>query len=181
MAAMKARGWLCALGMTLAVTAITAAAGSALVGCGTPQAVFPEVKSGDMPEGESWEGVYYNQVYGYLHLVGKGDELVGRWKRTDSSHWGELSGQASGNILKFTWTEHRYGAVGPSGDAHGTGRFVFTAGGENNTPELDGKYALDGSESVGDWHCVKQTNMKPDLSQITGDNPSGATGPDQWK
>lgn len=148
---------------------------------------MPTVKAGELPAGESWDGVYFNPVYGYLHLQPNGDNMVGRWKRADSSHWGELSGTVDGNVFRFTWTEHRYGAIGPSGDVHGAGEFVYKVPPQKDEsikviPELDGKYVLDDSSEVGDWHCVKQLNLKPDLNSITGENPvePGAKG-DQWQ
>jgi hypothetical protein len=155
---------------------------TAAFGCGGGQgAKFANIKAGEMPEGQAWPGVYYNPVYGYLHIVEQDGAASGRWKRTDGSHWGELSGTAEGNVLRFEWKEHRYGAVGPSADSHGKGVFVFKPG-ENNIPELTGKYALDDSDSVGEWHCVKQVGMKPDLTQITGDSPADApAAQDKWK
>lgn len=92
-----------------------AIAGGALVACGSPDAKFGNIKAGELPSGESWGGVYYNPVYGYLHMVEEGGNIVGRWKRTDGSHWGELSGTFEGNVAHYTWKEHQYGAVGPSG------------------------------------------------------------------
>jgi hypothetical protein len=160
----------------------TSLAGVASVGCAGGQgAKFASIKSGDMPEGEAWPGVYYNPVYGYLHMVAEGDNIVGRWKRTDSSHWGELSGSAEGNVVHFTWKEHQYGAIGPSGQSQGSGVFIYKMG-DNHTAELDGKYSLDESNDVGDWHCVKQTGMQPKIESINGDNPAD-TAPaahDKW-
>jgi hypothetical protein len=148
---------------------------------GGPSAKFSiAAKGGPMPAGQSWEGVYYNPVYGYLHVVGEGGNLTGRWRRTNSSGWGELSGSADGNVLNFTWTEHKYGEVGPAADVKGTGVFVFKLG-PNDIPELDGQFAINDSDSVGDWHCIKQMNQKPDINSVNGDNPMGAPAPDQWK
>jgi hypothetical protein len=155
---------------------------AALAACGGGQeAKFGNVTAGEMPAGETWIGVYYNPVYGYLHMVEQEGNIVGRWKRTDSSHWGELSGTVDGNVLHYTWKEHQYGAVGPSSDTRGSGLFVYKMG-ENKTPELDGKYALEDQDSVGQWHCVKQTGMKPDLASINGDNPSDTpAGGEKWQ
>ncbi|MBV9948588.1 MAG: hypothetical protein JOZ69_17200, partial [Myxococcales bacterium] len=60
---------------------------------------------------------------------------------------------------------------------------VFKKGdAEHAVPELDGWYALDDSEKIGDWHCVKQQNIKPDLNQINGENPiDPAAKQDQWQ
>ncbi len=164
---------------------LTGASG-ALSACGGGGARFASVKAGELPVGESWDGVYFNPVYGYLHLVPQGENIVGRWKRADSSHWGELSGTVDGNVFHFTWTEHRYGAFGPSGDVHGSGVFVYKVPPSRDEsvkaiPELDGQYALDDSKEIGDWHCVKQVNLKPDLSSITGESPTDPTSKgDVW-
>jgi hypothetical protein len=171
--------------MAVAVAGVAAAS----VSCGGSSgasAKFANVKAGEMPEGESWDGVYYNPVYGYLHLVPQGDNIIGRWKRTDSSHWGELSGTAEGNVFRFTWTEHRYGAFGPSGEVRGAGVFVYyipkKAGEHKVPPELDGKYALDEATDIADWHCVKQLNVKPDPNSINGENPVDPTSKgEQWQ
>ena len=183
---MKAPNWVCSLGMALAVAGV----GGALVACGGSSAAAKyasSIKAGELPMGESWDGVYFNPVYGMLHLVPNGDNMVGKWKRADSSHWGELSGTVDGNVFRYTWTEHRYGAFGPSGDVHGSGVFIYKVPPQKDDsvkviPELDGKYSLDDSSELGDWHCVKQLNLKPDLSSITGENPAepGVKG-DQWQ
>jgi hypothetical protein len=175
---------MCSLGMVVVV----AGAGAApLVACGASAAKFPQVKGAALPSSETWDGVYFNPVYGYLHLVPQGDNMVGRWKRADSSHWGELSGTVDGNVFHFTWTEHRYGAFGPSGDTHGSGMFIYLVPHQKDDsikpiPELDGKYALDDSEQVGDWHCVKQVGMTPKLDSINGENPvDPAPKGDKWQ
>jgi hypothetical protein len=178
---MNARAWLCGFGIALAgVTPI-------LGGCGNaPSAKFASVSAGPMPEGQTWVGVYYNPVYGYLHVVEESGNIVGRWRRTDSSKWGELSGTVDGNVLHYTWKEHDAGMIGPSSETHGSGVFVFKLpppSGENAVAaELDGQYAVDESDSIGQWHCVKQVGMKPDLKSINGDNPAGApTLQDKWQ
>lgn len=171
---MRARvwGWIGIVFMALSL---------ALVACGGGGgAKFASIKAGELPSGQAWPGVYFNPVYGYLHMVEQDGNIVGRWKRTDGSHWGELSGTVEGNVLHFTWTEHKYGAIGPSADSKGSGVFVYKMG--EKYGELDGQYALADSEDVGQWHCVKQDNMKPDLNSINGkgvDN-MGVT-PDSWK
>ena len=178
---MRLPAWLCGVGMAVTFVCVPVGIGGALSACGGgAPAKFGNIKAGELPSSESWVGVYYNPVYGYLHVVEQDGNTVGRWKRTDASHWGELSGTTEGNVMHFTWKEHQYGAVGPSADIKGTGVFVYKMG--ESAPELDGQYSLDDSDSVGKWHCVKQINVKPDLNSISGDNPaeSPASG-DQWK
>jgi hypothetical protein len=175
---MKARAWVCGLGMALAVASVGAVVG----GCAGGQSARFSIglKAGELPTGQAWEGVYYNPVYGYLHIVGAEGNMTGRWKRTNASAWGEMSGNAEGNVLHFTWTEHKYGEVGPASDSQGSGVFVYRMG-DNDIGELDGQYAVKDSDSVGEWHCVKQVGVKPDINSINGDNPMGAPQGDQWK
>jgi hypothetical protein len=173
---MKAWAWMCVAALALST------AGVAACGGGGGSAKFAHVKAGDMPQGETWVGVYFNPVYGYLHVIEQDGNIVGRWKRADGSHWGELSGSAEGAVLHFTWKEHQYGNVGPSSVSSGSGVFVYKID-NDGTPELDGQYALDDSDNAGQWHCVKQAQMKPDLNSINGNSPT--TGipatTDQWK
>jgi hypothetical protein len=171
---MRARSWTyaCLIGAALAV---------GVVGCGgSSQPKFAQVKAGEMPSGETWVGVYFNQEYGYLHMIDQDGSIVGRWRRTNGSFWGEMSGTAEGNVLHFTWKEHKVGGVGPSAESHGTGVFVYKMG--EAAGELKGQYALDDSNSVGGWDCVKQTNMKPDLNSVDGStNDNTGVTPDTWK
>jgi hypothetical protein len=161
---------------------VLATAGGALAGCGSSQPKFNiGQKVGEMPTGESWAGVYYNPIYGNLHMVDQGDSIVGKWQRTDKSHWGELSGKIEGDVMHFEWKEHQYGALGPNSEVKGEGVFVYKKNGDN-PPELEGRYSLADSASVGEWHCIKQVNVKPDPNSITGDNPTDApTSGDKWQ
>ena len=148
---------------------LLAIAGGSLVGCpGGNGGRVATVKQGEMPSGESWMGVYYHPVFGYLHMQENSSSVVGKWRREDQSAWGELSGTVTGNLVHFAWQEHKYGLVGPSADSKGKGYFVYKMG-ANNTPELDGQYGVGDDEVGGDWHNIKQTGKKPDLNSISGD------------
>ncbi len=134
-----------------------------------------------MPADETWAGVYFSPVYGNLHLNQSEGNIVGRWKRKDGSKWGELSGTAEGNVLRFKWTEHTYGVVGPAADVHGTGVFVYTLN-DDKLGKLAGQYAIDDSDSVGSWDCLKQKGMKPDLDSINGQSSDAApVSSDHWQ
>jgi len=122
------------------------------------------IPAGEMAPGQTWTGVYFNPVYGFLHLVEQGGNVVGRWKRIDASHWGELDGTTEGNVVHFAWREHPYEA-GAGDEFRGTGTFVFALG-DNGIPELDGEYAIDGAPSWSPWHLVKQTNLRPILLSV---------------
>ena len=139
-------------------------------GCGDGHEVkHAKVASGPMPEGESWTGVYFHPVYGYLHMVEEGSNVVGRWKRADQSKWGELSGTKGGNVLHYTWKEHTVGMVGASATTKGKGYFQYKMDKEDR-PMLDGQFGLDDDETGSDWHNVKQARMQPDIKSIGGDS-----------
>jgi len=140
-----------------------------VVGCGGGHgALTANVQPGAMPEGEGWEGVYFNQVFGYLHIKDQGENFVGRWKRTDGSKWGEMSGTITQNVVHFQWKEHTYGMTGPSALRQGKGYFVYKMG-PNNIAELKGEYGNGQDETGAEWNLVKQKGMKADLDSIKGD------------
>jgi hypothetical protein len=157
------------------VVVLSLTLGAAALGCGGGQeAKSAKVAAGDMPSGQEWTGVYYNQQFGNLHLVEEGTNVVGRWKRTDQSHWGELSGTKTGNLLRFTWKEHKVGMVGASADTEGKGYFLYGVN-KDGLGELKGEYGLGGSEVGSRWDGLKQKDVKPNLKEIGGDAPGIAT------
>lgn len=154
---------------TVFAAALLSASAFGLAGCGDGNgAKSANVAAGPMPEGETWTGVYYHPVYGYLHMQEEGNNVVARWKRTDHSYWGELSGTTTGNVLHFTWKEHKIGMVGASSTTHGKGYFVYKVNKEN-IGELAGEYGLNDDEKGSSWNNVKQLRMPPDLKSIGGD------------
>jgi hypothetical protein len=161
----------------LAASSLALALPAVVGACGGPGAATANIPPGDMPSGESWTGVYYHPVYGYLHLVEQDNNVIGKWKRTDQSSWGEMSGTKVGNVFHFTWKEHKYGLVGPAAEQRGKGVFVYKIG-PDKIPELNGQFGFDDDEVGNDWHNVKQMNVKPDLQSISGDlagtAPAGA-------
>ena len=71
--------------------------------CGPPPkpSKTANVTAGAMPSGASWDGVYFSPLFGYLHLKQDGALVVGRWERPRKDRWGELKGNADGNLLRF--------------------------------------------------------------------------------
>ena len=128
-----------------------------------------KVAPGPMPEGESWTGVYFHPVYGSLHLEEEGSNIVGKWKRADSSRWGELSGTVSGNVFHYQWKEHTIGLVGASATKKGKGFFVYKMD-DQNRPIITGQFGLNEDETGADWTSMKQLRVKPDLKSIGGDS-----------
>ncbi|HVJ91865.1 MAG TPA: hypothetical protein VM580_18825 [Labilithrix sp.] len=157
-------------------TTLAALSATSIVGCsGGNEPKTANVASSPMPEGETWTGVYFHPVFGYLHMQEEGVNVVGRWKRTDHSHWGELSGTARGNVLHYTWREHKIGMVGASATTKGKGYFVYKLN-KDNIGELDGQFGLNDSELGSNWKNVKQVRMPPDLKSIGGDAEGVAPG-----
>ena len=151
------------------LTTVALGAGVALAGCGdTKEVKSAKVASGPMPEGETWTGVYFHPLYGYLHLQEEGSNLVGRWKRYDQSKWGELSGTKVGNVLHYSWKEHTIGLIGASATTKGRGYFQYVMDKENR-PVLEGQFGLNADETGSDWKCVKQARMPVDMKSIGGD------------
>jgi hypothetical protein len=165
------------LAVSLSAALALASASATLPACsGDDAPKNAMVKAGDMPAGESWNGVYYHPVFGYLHMVENNGSVIGKWQRADKSRWGELSGTALGNVLHFTWKEHTYGLVGPAAEVHGKGVFVYSVDTSNDHKigKLAGQFGLNADEVGSNWDCIKQDRMEPKLESITGDQ--SATG-----
>ena len=158
--------------MKIAALLAVCALALTLPGCGSPESKSANVAPQNMPDGESWTGVYFHPVYGNLHMMEQDNNVIAKWQRTDKSAWGRLSGTKNGNVLHFQWSERRYGMVGPSAETKGRGYFVYKIGKES-IAELDGQYGMDQDEIGSEWHCVKQQHQQPNLNSITGDVPGG--------
>ena len=61
----------------------------------------------------------------YLHIVQKGSTIEGKWERPHKDRWGELKGEVTGDLVKFTWTEYTRGLVGPNAKHEGKGYFKY--------------------------------------------------------
>ncbi|MEZ4298937.1 MAG: hypothetical protein R3B70_28570 [Polyangiaceae bacterium] len=153
-----------------------------VAGCGpsTPDAKTANVQAGDMPEGGEWTGVYYSELYGYLHVVQDGNAISGKWIRPHKDKWGEVNGQVTGDLMKFEWKEHTVGLVGPNATRSGRGYFKYKRPqGDNVDDQIAGEIGR-GADEVGDpWDAIKQRNVKPDLASIGGGGP-GEIGGGDW-
>ena len=167
------------LAMAALVGALVAAP-LASVGCSsTPAGRTAKIEPGDMPEGADWTGVYYSELYGYLHVVQDGTAVSGKWLRPVKDRWGELHGQATGNVIRFSWTEHTIGSVGPKSKRTGKGYFRYKRPtGDNVDDTIVGEIGV-GSDEVGEpWDAVKQRNVNPDLGSIGGSGALDVGGGD---
>ena len=168
--------------VTLRTGLVAVALGLAAVSCAAPPpaARVASVKPGALPDGGSWSGVWYNAQFGNLHLVEKDGAVTGRWKAAAGHAWGQLTGKPDGNVLKFTWIEHKIGMVGPAATMQGKGYFVYTRPeGDHVDDELKGEWGLNDSETGNGWDCVHQRNVKPDPGSIGGVKEIG--GPGGWE
>jgi hypothetical protein len=170
---------------TIALVAIPAVVAATVLGVacggGKQAPTTANIKPGSMPEGASWNGVYFNPLFGNLHLVETGGSIAGKWKRTDGSAWGELNGPVQGNVFHFEWTEHKVGLIGPSSTSKGKGYFVYKRpAGENVDDTLSGEWGLNDSETGNEWDGIKQRHVTADLKSIGGEAEPGGPSKD-WK
>ena len=158
------------------------ASGAVLSACGgKEEPKMASVKPSAMPEGASWDGVYFNPQFGNLHLLETGGSIAGKWKRTDGSAWGELNGPVQANVFHYEWTEHKVGLIGPSSTTKGKGYFVYQRpSGENVDDNIVGEWGLNDRETGNPWDGIKQRHVKPDLKSIGGEQESGGPSKD-WK
>jgi hypothetical protein len=151
----------------------------AVVACGgggkTETHALP--KAGDMPESGEWTGVFFSPTYGHLHLVKEGATISGKWRNSPGDKWGEMHGEATGNLFLYEWAETKIGMVGPAAKTTGRGFFVYTRPpGDNVDDEIKGEWGL-GSERTGvAWTAVKQRNVKPDPNSVMPDETQKLEG-----
>jgi hypothetical protein len=138
-----------------------------------------KVEAGDMPSNATWTGVYFSELYGMLHIVQKGTTIEGKWERPHKERWGELHGEASGDLVKFTWSEYVRGLVGPNAKHEGKGYFKYKRpAGDNVDDTIAGETGRDNDEVGDPWDAIKQRNVKPDLASIGGSGASDVGGGD---
>jgi len=151
------------------------------LGCGGggQKASSAAIKPGNMPEGGEWTGVYFSQLYGYLHVVQEGTTLSGKWIRKAKNKWGEIHGSVKGNVVRFEWSEYTVGSIGPNSSKSGRGYFKYTRPeGDNVDDVLVGEIGF-GEDEVGNpWDAIKQRNVTPDLGSIGGTGASDIGGGD---
>jgi hypothetical protein len=167
--------WLVVTAMALVGAPLSSA------GCagGSGSGKTAEVTPGDMPSDASWTGVYFSELYGYLHLVQDGNAVAGKWIRPHKDRWGELKGEATGDVIHFEWEEHTIGLVGPNSGKKGRGYFKYKRpAGDNVDDTFTGEIGFDQDEVGEPWDAVKQRNVKPDLASIGGTDSSDVGGGD---
>jgi hypothetical protein len=168
----------------LALAAALCAAPIGVLGCTGGEggdARHANVSPGTMPQGADWSGVYYSELYGFLHLVQDGTSVSGRWIRPTKNKCGEVHGTITGDVIKFSWKEHTIGAVGPNSASAGRGYFKYKRPqGDNVDDTIVGEIGK-GQDEVGDpWDAIKQRNMPPDPKSIQCSGGAGDLGGGDW-
>jgi hypothetical protein len=165
---------------TLIVVSAVSFASTACSG-GQGDAKSANIKPGEMPAASDWSGVYYDVVYGNLHLVRQGDLVSGAWRTDAGDKWGELAGTAEGNLLKYEWKEHRIGMVGPSATISGRGYFVYKAPKAENDPDyIEGERGIGSGETGQNWKGIKQVNKTPNPESVKPDEVESQGTGDTW-
>lgn len=167
--------------LSLIVTTMALAGAPLLTGCsgGSGSGKTADVTPGDMPSGASWTGVYFSELYGYLHIVQDGNAIEGKWLRPHKDRWGQLKGEATGDVIHFEWEEHTIGLVGPTANKHGRGYFKYKRpAGDNVDDTIAGEIGFDKDEAGEPWDGVKQRNVNPDLASIGGTDSTDVGGGD---
>lgn len=138
------------------------------VGCSKPPEVktADHIKGGAMPEGGDWQGVYFDQVFGFLHITVSGNAAQGAWRNNAGDKWGELFGEVDGNVLKYSWTERKIGVVGPAAKSEGKGYFVYSIPTPGEPHMIKGEWGLGENEAGHTWEALKQMNMEPDPKSV---------------
>ncbi len=165
------------------LAALALSVGTAAVGCGGGQndvKTADDIQPGAMPTGGEWEGVYYNQVYGFLHLTESGGAVQGAWRTTAGDKWGELYGETEGDLLRYEWKEHKVGIVGPNATTEGKGYFRYTIPKPDEPHVLKGEWGLGENEVGHSWDALKQTNMEPDPKSVRPDELESQIGAEGW-
>ena len=157
------------LGALLSLSLVSPALIAGCNGQKSSEVARANVKAGDMPEGADWTGVYYSTLYGFLHINKEGKSVSGVWRTANGDAWGELHGEVMGDLLRFSWTEHKIGMVGPSATSSGKGYFKYVRPEGNEEDKIVGEWGLNASDSGNDWDAVKQRNMLPDPDSVKPD------------
>jgi hypothetical protein len=167
-----------ALVVPAALTAFTALT---LAACGPSSDVkHAQIKAGEMPAGAEWKGVYYSPVYGYLHIVADDKTVQGAWRTGGGDAYGELQGEIDGDILRYTWTQHKIGMVGKEAETSGKGYFKYSIPKEGEAHKIAGEWGLGESDAGNRWEAVKQTNMEPNLNSVKPDEIEGKVNAGGW-
>jgi hypothetical protein len=166
---------------SLSLSLVLSVAG-ALVACGpgSGDVQHAHEKPGAMPAGNEWNGVYFSQEFGYLHLVSDNRSANGAWRTTAGDAWGEMTGTIEGDLMHYEWTERKIGAIGADATKKGHGWFRYTVPKEGEAAVIAGEWGLGESDAGAPWKAVKQLHMDPKPESVRPDEIEGNTNVGGW-
>jgi hypothetical protein len=124
-----------------------------------------------MPSGGSFTGVYNSPQYGRMEMQQQGAQVVGAYMKDERR--GSIQGTASGNVLRFEWSERRELISGRPNMTRGRGYFQYIVD-ANGEHVIIGEWGHDDNEQGGGpWRAVK--SRRTDW-QLLGDNTGGEGG-----
>lgn len=155
-----------AFGLGLAVLFLTA--------CGSSGTTNLQV--GTMPDGGSFQGVYFSPQYGEMHMVQNGNAVVGRYKKDE--RYGEIQGEADGSVMRFEWSEMKAMVSNRPTETRGHGYFKYLVDPSSGDHVLKGRWGLgDDDTAGGEWNAYKSKTREPDLDSIgPGKTEGGEAG-----
>jgi hypothetical protein len=130
------------------------------------------LQAGTMPEGGTFSGVYFSPQYGEMHLVQNGSAVHGKFKKDE--RYGDIQGEAEGNLLRFTWTEHKAMISNRPQTTEGSGYFHYLEDPGSGDHVLKGRWGLGDDETGGgEWNAYKSRSREPDPASLGGDESAG--------
>ncbi len=129
----------------------------ALAACGGSQ---HGIRTGAMPEGGTFHGVWHSPQYGEMHFCQSGARVVGEYTKDERA--GAVQGDVRGDVFFFDWSEERELVMGRPTETTGHGYFRLVHG-EDGKFYLDGEWGLgDAYDGGGEWRAVKLERSQPD-------------------
>lgn len=140
-----------------------------LLACGSSE---PKIVAGKMPEGGEFTGVYFSPQYGEMNMIQNGSAVIGEYKQDE--RFGRIQGEASGDLLKFEWTEKKALVSNRAQETRGRGYFRYKVDPANGEHVLTGTWGLGDQQSGGGpWNAVKSKRKQPKLSSESGSSSGG--------
>jgi hypothetical protein len=112
-----------------------------------------------------------------MNVVQNGSAVIGEYKQEMRS--GKIQGEASGDLLKFEWVEHKAMVSNRAQETRGHGYFRYVVDPANGDHILKGEWGLgDSMLGGGPWNAYKAKNKEPHLTQTTsgGDSEQSEEG-----
>ncbi|MCG8557849.1 MAG: hypothetical protein MJD61_21585 [Proteobacteria bacterium] len=120
------------------------------------------VAAGRMPEGGSFEGVWFSPQYGRMDMIQNGDTVLGEYSKDERT--GTLQGDVEGDMLRFSWEEKRALISNRPTSTKGHGYFRYRVDPNTEEHKILGRWGLgDNDNNGGPWNGVKSKRLTPEL------------------